>query len=431
MFAERRKRVLEAIGPDSVAIFIGAKLATRSADTEYPFRQNSDFWYLTGFDYPNAFAVLRTDGDGPPFSLFVEPRDRTAETWNGYRPGVDGARSDYGADEAFTCDSFLDELPQIIEKANNLYHVLGVNREVDATLLTALDSLRHRTKLGFRPAPSIIDPRTLIHEMRLYKEEAEIVLMRQAADISCEAHADAARLAREGRAEFEIEAALAYAFRRRGGSGPAYNSIVACGNNATTLHYVRNDQQLRGGELVLVDAGVEYQGYASDVTRTYPVDGRFEPPQRAVYDVVLAAQKAALDLCRPGTTLPTIHRKALEVLVEGMISLDVLQGTVDDAITLESFRPYYMHGTSHWLGLDVHDAGDYSRDGEPRPLEPGMVFTVEPGLYIPADDETVPASLRGIGVRIEDDVVITHDGHENLNSAIPKEPKDLEALIRG
>ncbi len=429
MFEARRKRVLDAIGPDAVAIFIGANLATRSADTQFPFRQNSDFWYLTGFDHPAAFAVLRTDG-GPAFSLFVEPRDRAAETWTGYRPGIDGALEDYGADAAFDREAFTKDLPEIIEKADRLYHVLGVDSEVDKALLGALESLRQRTKLGFSPAESIIDPRTLIHEMRLFKDEDEIAIMREAADISREAHAEAAKLVRNQRSEFEIEAALGYVFRRRGGTGPAYSSIVAGGANATTLHYVRNDQKLQRGQLVLVDAGAEYRGYASDVTRTYPVDGRFEAAGRAVYDVVLAAQKAAIAAAGPGTTLPDIHAKALEVLIEGMLSFKLLTGTVDDIINLESYRPYYMHGTSHWLGLDVHDAGNYSRDSKARTLEPGMTFTVEPGLYIPKDDESAPASLRGIGVRIEDNLVITRDGHENLNEAIPKEPRDLEALIR-
>jgi Xaa-Pro aminopeptidase len=421
--------MLDSMGPDAVAIFIGAGLATRANDTEFPFRQESDFWFLTGYDHPNAVAILRTDG-GPRYTLFVEPKDRSAETWTGYRPGIEGAIADYGADEAHPCADLVSEIPKTIEKARRIHHVLGRKSEIDALLISGLESLRQRSKLGFEPASEIIDPRGVLHEMRLIKEPRELEIMREAAAISCEAHQEAARLAREECHEYELEAALAYTFRRRGGAGPAYGIIVAGGANATTLHYVVNDQPLRKGELVLIDAGVEVQGYASDVTRTYPVGGRFEGPQRAVYEAVLNAQEAGLASCHPGTTLPAIHKTTLRVLVEGMVGLGLLSGTVDDLIASEAYRDYYMHGTSHWLGLDVHDAGSYSVEGEPRGLEPGMVFTMEPGIYIPADSEKAPKSLRGIGVRIEDDVVITADGHENLNRAIPKKIDDVEAWMR-
>ena len=448
MFADRRQRFLDALGPESVAILIGARLANRSADTEYPFRQDSDFWYLTGFDQPDAIAVLRTDG-GPAFSLFVQPRDRAAETWTGIRPGIEGAVEHYGADEAHPCSEFVDKLPGVLERARHIYHVLGRREDIDRKIISVQEELRTRTKLGFAPAADLVDPRHLIHEMRLFKAADEIALMRSAAAISAEAHQRAAEFAQPGNFEYQLEAELLHVFRGRGGSGPAYGSIVGGGHNAAILHYVTNDQPLTKDSMVLIDAGAELAGYASDVTRTYPVGGRFTGAGRAVYEVVLASQEAALAECRPGATLPQIHEAAVRALIEGMVSLQLVDGTVDDIFKAESYKPWYMHGTSHWLGLDVHDVGSYTSPGagsgsvpgsaasdpastnnEPRKLEPGMVFTVEPGLYIREDDEDAPEALRGIGVRIEDDVVITDSGYENLNSAIPKHIPDVEAWVR-
>lgn len=430
MFAARRKRLLEAMEPDSVAILLGAGLAVRSRDTHYRFRQDSDFHYLTGFDHPNAALVLRKDG-GPPYTLYVEPRDPDAETWTGYRPGVEGARDDHGADEAHPHTALLPQLPTLLERARRVYHVLGRDPRLDARLVEAVETARIRSRAHAPPPEAIVDPRAILHEMRLVKEPAELECLRRAVEISREAHAAAAALAWPGRSEHELEAVIDYTFRRRGGWGPAYESIVGGGANATVLHYVANDQPLRDDTLVLIDAGCEYAGYAADVTRTYPVAGRFAGPARAVYEVVLEAQEAALERARPGATLDDVHDAALRRLVEGMIALRLLPaGTVDDAIQAGDYRRYYMHRTSHWLGLDVHDVGAYSAGGQPRRLEPGMVFTVEPGLYVPAGDEKAPAELRGVGVRIEDDVIVTADGHENLCDAIPKRPDDVAALVR-
>lgn len=416
------------MGPDAAAIVIGQRLVPRSNDTHYPFRQDSDFHYLTGFDHPSAVALFRTDG-GPSYSLFVQPRDKAAETWTGYRPGLEGAKSDFEADEAFSIEALLEEIPKQIEQPDRIYHTLGRNAELDATIIKTLDGLRQRSKLGFAPASQILDPRDILHEMRLFKEPGEIEILRRAAAITCTAHREAARLCRDGNHEYQLEAALGHAFRRLGGSGPAYSPIVGGGKNAAILHYVVNDQRLRGGDLCLIDAGVELDSYASDVTRTYPVGGRFQGPGRAVYEVVLAAQEAGLAACRPGTTLPEIHSTTLRSLVEGMVSLGLLSGTVDDLIKSEAHCAYYMHGTSHWLGLDVHDVGSYTIKGKARILDPGMLFTVEPGIYIPADDENAPEHLRGIGVRIEDDVLITESGIENLNHAIPKKLDEVEAWM--
>lgn len=429
MHAERRRRFLDAMGPDAVAILLGAGLVRRSADTEYPFRQDSDFWYLTGFGHPHAAAVLRTDG-GPPFTLFVEPRDRSAETWTGYRPGVEGALADFGADEAYPRTELLTRLPDLVKKAVRIHHVLGRDAEVDRKLVGTLDEMRLRSRAGLVPASEIVDPRAILHEMRLRKGEEELAVMRRAAAITAEGHRDAARLACDGRLEYELEAALDYAFRRRGAAGPAYATIVGGGRNATVLHYVTNDQPLRGGDLVLIDAGCELEGYASDVTRSYPVGGRFEGAARELYEVVLRAQLRAVDAVAAGTTLAAIHDLTVRSLVEGMVALGLLIGEVDELIACEAYKPFYMHNTSHWLGLDVHDVGAYRVGGEPRRLEPGMVFTVEPGLYVRADDETAPPRLRGIGVRIEDDVHVTAAGCENLTAAVPKAPADVEAWIR-
>ncbi len=416
------------MGPDAAAIVIGQHVISRSSDTEYPFRQNSDFHYLTGFDHPSAVALFRTDG-GPPYTLFVQPRDKSAETWHGYRPGLEGAKTDFEADESFSIEVLQNEISKQIEKVERLFHTLGRNTELDATIVRTLDGLRQRSKLGFEPAGQILDPRDIVHEMRLFKEPGEIEILRRAAKITATAHQEAARLCRDGNYEYQLDAALGHAFRRLGGSGPAYSPIVGGGKNATILHYVVNDQKLRGGDLCLIDAGVELESYASDVTRTYPVGGRFQGPGRAVYEVVLAAQEAGLAACRPGTTLPEIHSTTLQSLVEGMRSLGLLSGTVGDLIESEAHRPYYMHGTSHWLGLDVHDVGSYTQKGKARTLDPGMVFTVEPGIYIAADDENAPEHLRGIGVRIEDDVLVTESGIENLNHAMPKKPDEVEAWM--
>lgn len=416
------------MGPDAIAILLGAHPVTRSNDTQFPFRQDSDFWYLTGFDHPNAVALLRTDG-GPEYTLFVEPRDPAAETWNGYRPGTEGAVRDHGADEAHPCDEFLKRLHDLVAGAKRIHHVLGRDSAVDARITSTIDELRLRSRQGLSPPEAIIDPRTLLHEMRLFKDPEELDTMRRAAAISVEAHQVGARLAHAGAYEYEIEAAIEYTFRRRGSRGAAYTTIVGGGANATILHYVTNDQKLRDGELVLVDAGCEVKGYASDVTRTYPVGGRFTGPGRALYEVVLASQAAALELCRPGSTLPQIHDASVRTLVEGLVELGLLSGDVEELIAKESYRPFYMHRTSHWLGLDVHDVGSYKVDGEARPLEPGMVFTVEPGLYVSREHEDGDARFRGIGVRIEDDVVVTAKGHENLTAAIPKAPDELEALV--
>ena len=428
MFEKRRKRVRDALGPDAVAVFEGASMAPRSRDTEYPFRQDSDFWYLTGFDHPNAIAVLRTDG-GPEYTLYVEPRNREMETWTGRRPGVEGAKEVYGADEAYPQSEFLKQIPELVRRAKRIFHVLGRSSAIDHAITNTLNEMRLRSRNVGAPADAITDPRSIVHEMRLYKEPAELDIMRRASAISREAHEAGARLAKSGAYEYEIEAIIEYTFRRLGARGAAYTTIVGGGSNATVLHYVTNSEKLRDNEMVLVDAGCELEGYASDVTRTYPIGGRFTAAGRAVYDVVLTSQRAGIAQCIPGKTLADVHAASLRAIVEGLVDLKLLSGEVDDLIAQESYRRFFMHKTSHWLGLDVHDVGNYGSGGNHRPLEPGMVFTVEPGIYVAADDEDADAEFRGIGVRIEDDLAITEDGCENLTESIATDPEDVEALV--
>jgi Xaa-Pro aminopeptidase len=423
--AERRRRFQAQLG-EGVAILPGARLATRSNDTQFAFRQNSDLFYLTGFPQPDAVAVLTRDR----FCFFVQPRDPEMETWNGRRPGIEGAVRDFGADEAHPSGELRERLPALLEDRPRLYHSFGFDRELDDAVVAALQQVRAKVRRGVRAPAQILSPHDLLHEMRIYKSPAELAIMRAAAGVSREAHRAAAQLCQPGRHEYELEAALHAVFRSSGGSGPAYNSIVGAGDNATILHYVENSAELRAGQLVLIDAGVELHGYASDVTRVYPVGGRYTGAARDVYQAVLDAQLATLDAVRPGVALKELHDVALRKLVEGLVALGALSGDVDELLTAEAYKPFYMHSTGHLLGLDVHDAGQYSVDGKPRALEPGMCFTVEPGLYFGEREPRCPERLRGIGVRIEDDVVITPDGFEVLTSAIPKRIDDVETWIR-
>jgi Xaa-Pro aminopeptidase len=423
--AERRAR-FQARLAEGVAIVAGAKPARRSNDVDYVFRQSSDLWYLTGFEEPDAIALLTPER----FLLFVQPREPAAEIWTGRRAGTEGALRDYRADEAYPVAEFPSRLTEMLGNMPRLYHEFGDDRELDEIVVNALRQIRSKRRTGVTAPTEIISPQSILHDMRLRKNDAELEILRAAAEISHEAHHAAARRCREGAWEYELEAALEQVFRSRGGAGPAYPSVVAAGDNATILHYTQNSSQLAKGDLVLIDAGVELHGYASDVTRTYPVNGRFEGICRDVYTVVLRAQAAALESIRPETTLQAIHDTTLRALAEGLVDLGVLTGDLDGLVREGKYQAFYMHQTGHFLGLDVHDVGNYSLDGRPRPLEPGMVFTVEPGLYFGTQNQAAPERLRGIGVRIEDDVVITDDGFEVITATIPKEIGDVEAWMR-
>jgi Xaa-Pro aminopeptidase len=424
--AARRARVMERM-EGGVMLLAAAPERVRTADILYPFRQDSDFDYLTGFGEPEAVCVLAPNAP-ERFVLFVRPRDPEREIWVGTRAGVEGAVERYGADAAFPIAELEKVLPRFLEKAPHVYHTLHRDDALPARLLALIRHAQDaRTRSGTGPT-AIREPGEHLHEMRLRKHPDEVARMREAIAIACEAHRHAMRTARAGMYEYEVEAQIDFTFRRRGASGPAYPSIVAGGANATILHYTENECPLREDDLLLIDAGAERRGYCADVTRTFPVGRRYAPAQRDLYDAVLAAQLAGVAGVKPGATLESIHTTALRVLVEALIALHLIQGSVDEVIEKTTYRRFYMHRTSHWLGRDVHDVGRYAVDGQPRPLEPGMVLTVEPGLYVPADAEDLPAAFRGIGIRIEDDVLVTDGGHEVLSAAAPKQAAEIEAL---
>jgi len=425
--AARRTRLLEGLGSQSAAIFPAAHIALRSADSDYAFRQDSDFHYLTGFPEPDAVCVL-IPGAAEPYTLFVRPKDRDAEIWNGRRAGIEGAVKQYGADAAFPIAELPTRLGTMLRDVDTLFVALGRDPSFDRIVLDLVNEHRRTRPRRGRGIVQLHDPSTLVHEMRLIKDAWELDRMRAAASITAAAHADLMRTTRPGMRESELEIRVEHAFRRHGATGPAYGSIVGGGDNATILHYRDNCDALRDGDLVLVDAGCELELYAADVTRTFPVGAGFTPEQAALYDVVLEAQRAAIATVRPGGRFGDAHEAALEVLCAGLVHLGLLAGTPEEVRTTSAYRAYYMHRTGHWLGLDVHDVGLYEQDGVSRRLEPGMVVTVEPGLYVAADAEGAPAAFRGIGIRIEDDVLVTENGNEVLTEAAPKERHAIEAL---
>jgi len=429
LLARRRERLMDAMEGHAVAIFAAAPEVARSGDVLHRFRQDSDFHYLTGFPEPGAFLVLRPGDAKRRFTLYVQPRNPEIERWTGRRIGERSARSRFGADAAHSCEKFFADLPGILKGHDAVYLRLGSHPELEQAVITQVAAMRARARAGVRGPTRIVDPAPILGEFRLFKDEAEVALLQRAVDISAEGHLAAMRAARPGRMEYEVEAELEYRFRRAGASGPAYPTICGGGANATVLHYIENDRRLKKGELLLIDAGAEYMGYAGDVTRTIPVGGTFSDPQRAAYGVVLAAQKAAMRQVRPGSTLEAVHRAAVRALTRGMVKLGLLSGSAAALVKKEAYRRFYMHRTSHWLGLDVHDAGRYDvGTGASRPLEPGMVLTVEPGLYVDGGAD-VPKGLRHIGIRIEDDVLVTPDGHRVLSAALPKEPDAVERAM--
>lgn len=420
---------MERLGQDSVAIISSAPEATRSNDTNYRYRQNSDFYYLTGFDEPESIAVIAPNKD-QKFTLFVRPRDPEREIWDGKRAGVEGALKEYGADAAFPITEFREKMVDLISNARNLYYRIGAGSpELDDQLIRQIASMRILGRKNINPPEAIIDPGAILHEMRLIKSADEIELMQRAADIAAEAHTEAMKQVRPGMMEYEIEALLEFNFRKNGASAPAYTSICGGGPNATVLHYVTNDAELRDGDLLLVDAGAEYKGYASDITRTFPVNGRFTQAQRDIYDLVLATQTDCVKRARPGVTMDELKNHSIEMLTEGMVRLGLLEGEPSKLIEEEKYKQFYMHGLGHFLGIDVHDVGRYYHDGESRRLEPGMVITVEPGLYVSENTENIPDKYRGIGVRIEDDVLITEEGQRVLSSKVPKQAEEIEQLM--
>ena len=428
---------MRRMDPKSVAIIPAAREAVRSHDTNYRYRQNSDFFYLTGFEEPDAIAVI-APSEAKKFTLFVRPRDPERAIWDGYRAGVEGAKSDYSADEAFSIADFDARLPEILDGPASLYYAFGhANSELDEKIIRQLTLMRETNRRPLEPPQTIVDPTSILHEMRVFKSEAEVEIMQRAADIAAAAHVEAMQTARAGMKEYEVEALLEASFRRQGAAGSSYTSIVGSGANATTLHYITNQDTLRDGDLLLVDAGAEYLGYASDITRTFPINGKFTEAQRDIYDLVLQTQMSCIDMVRPGVRLEDLKTHSVEMLTEGMVKLGLLKGDPAKLIEEKKYMQFYMHNLGHFLGIDVHDAGRYYFNGESRPAEPGMVMTIEPGLYISPDtknipegfNQDVPAKYLGIGVRIEDDVLVTEKGARVLTNKVPKGPQEIEALM--
>ncbi len=417
---------------NSIAIIPAAHEATRSYDTEFKFRQDSDFWYLTEFPEPDAVAVIDPSSK-KPYTLYVRPRDPEMETWFGRREGVDGAVKNHKADRAFPIEKFAGDLAKLLDGHDKLYYRFAVDSALDRQILQYLSGQRQRRLKTAYPPHTIIDPTLIIGDMRLHKSAKEVELMQKAATISAEAHILAMKKAKPGMNEFQIESLIEAYMRQNGASGVAYNSIIGGGENATILHYVENNRPLKDGDLLLIDAGAEYHGYAADITRTFPINGKYSKAQREVYDVVLDVQTQCIEATKTGNTVVKRQELSIELLTEGMKKLGLLKGKTKDLIKKKAYLKYYMHGVGQYLGLDVHDAGRYFTDQtakNSRPFAPGMVLTVEPGLYIPPDDKTAPAKYRGIGVRIEDDVAVTKDGNLNLTAKVPKDPDEIEALMR-
>lgn len=427
-YRQRRDDLMAQLPANAAVLLPGAGLMTRSRDSEFAFRQNSDFYYLTGIREPDALLVLlpgRSEGESVVFCL---DRDPTMEAWTGRRLGAEGVVAAYGIDQAFENAERDERLPELLAGRELLYLPLD-----DAEAVSMADDALQQAQAGLRrgrpPLKGWLDISPLVHEMRLIKSDAEIDLLRHAAVISAQAHQRAMKVAHPGLSEFQLQAELEHEFVWQGASGPAYSTIVGSGVNACVLHYIENSAALCDGDLVLIDAGAEFDLYAGDITRTFPVAGRFNDAQRALYDVVLNAQERAVSAVKPGATLADIHQGVVHDLTEGLIALGLLEGEVQARIEDESFRRFYLHSTSHWLGLDVHDVGTYRLDEQtPRPLVAGMVLTVEPGLYIP-DEDGIPDAYRGIGIRIEDNVVVTPDGHEVLTLDVPKQVGEIEALM--
>lgn len=429
-FARRRKQLMHMMGPDAIAILPTNPERPRNRDVDYPFRPDSDFFYLTGFPEPEAVAVLVPGRPHGEYLLFCRDRDLEKEIWNGRRAGPEGAVERFGADDAFPVGDIDDILPGLLESRERVFYTMGAAPDFDQRVIGWVNGLRSQSRAGKQVPDEFVSLEHFVHDMRLYKSRAEIKVMRQAANIAARAHKRAMQVCRPGMMEYELEAEFLHEFRKAGGE-PAYPSIVGGGENACILHYTENNAELNKGDLVLIDAGVEHECYASDITRCFPVGGRFSKAQRAVYELVLESQLAAIEQVYPGNTWNAPHDAAVKVLTRGLVKLGLLKGRTPTLIKDEAYRKYYMHRTGHWLGMDVHDVGDYKVGEAWRVLEPGMVLTVEPGLYIAAGTRGAARKWWDIGVRIEDDVLVTRDGHDVLSKNAPKTVEEIESLMAG
>ena len=420
---------MDLMGNESIAIIPTASVYIRNRDVEFPFRPDSDFYYLTGYAEPEAVAVLVPDRDHGEFVLFCRENDPVMETWNGRRSGIEGAVNNYGADDAFPVSDLDEILPGLLENKERIYYTMGNNVTFDQRVLGWVNQVRKRARTGVSAPDEFISLNHFVHEMRLYKSRAEIAAMRKAARISAQAHKRAMQICRPGMMEYQIEAEIKYIFTQLGAREPAYPPIVGGGANSCILHYTENNRALKDGDILLIDAGSEYNYYASDISRTFPVNGKFSRQQREVYDIVLQAQLAAIEKVKPGNHWDEPHNAAIEVLTAGMIDLGIIKGKLHDLIKDQSYTRYYMHRTGHWLGMDVHDVGDYKVEGDWRTFEAGMVLTVEPGMYLPAGSKGLARKWWNIGVRIEDDVLVTATGNEVLSKDVPKTADAIEALM--
>ncbi len=427
-FARRRKQLMRLAGEDAILVLPAAPERVRSHDTHYPYRQDSDFWYLSGFPEPEAVLVLVPGRRHGEALLFCRERDAEREAWDGPRAGQEGAVEAFGMDDAYPIDDLDEILPGLLEGRTRVYYHFGRDAEFDLKLIGWVNRVRAQVRQGAQPPHEFLELGHLLHELRLFKSKDELKLMRRAAAISVRAHQAAMRAAKPGVREYELQADIEREFRASD-AWPAYNSIVGAGANACVLHYRANAAAAKDGDLVLVDAGAEFRGYASDITRSFPVNGRFSKEQRALHDLVCAAQAAAMAQARPGMAYEAGHNAAVETLTEGLLKLGLLKGKLEKNLAEGHYKRYYRHKTGHWIGLDVHDVGDYRIDGESRLLEPGMAFTIEPGLYVSPDDIGVDPKWRGIGIRIEDDVVVTADGHEVLTDALARSADEVEAFM--
>lgn len=429
-FERRRKNLMQQMEENSIAILPAAKEKPRNRDVEFPFRQDSDFYYLSGFPEPEAVIVLIPGREHGEYVIFCRERDEEMEIWNGHREGQDGATANYGADDAFPINDIDDILPGLIEGRNRVYYSMGTHPEFDAKIVGWVNIIKAKVRSGAHPPGEFVSLDHLLHDMRLYKSSAELKVMRTAGEISAGAHKRAMEKVSPGMYEYQLEAEYQHEFMRKGCRSYAYPSIVGGGKNACILHYIENSAQLKSGDLVLVDAGGEFENYASDITRTFPVSGKYSEPQKALYNIVLNAQLAAIEQVQPGNHWNQPHEAALRVICEGLLELGLLEGELAEIIEKEQYRDFYMHRTGHWLGMDVHDVGEYKVGDEWRVLEPGMVLTVEPGIYVSPNNENVANKWRGIGIRIEDDVAVTKDGHEILTHHVPKTIEEIEQLMQ-
>jgi Xaa-Pro aminopeptidase len=430
-YAARRKDLMLQMHKNSIAIISSAPEKIRSRDTHYPYKQNVNLSYLCGFPEPESVLVLIPGRENGETVLFCRDKDPLRETWDGYREGPDGAVKNFGADDAFPISDIDDILPNLIEGKDRLYYAIGKDPEFDKHLMDWINHVRSQRGNGALPPGEFVDLDHFINEMRLFKTAGEVKIMRKAGEISAKAHVRAMKASRPGVFEYQLQAEIEHEFAMSGSVGPAYSSIVGGGKNGCVLHYVENKDPLRDGDLVLIDAGCEYQNYAADITRTFPVNGKFSVEQAAIYDVVLKAQADAIAMIGPGIEYNKTNEATIRTITQGLVDLGLLQGDVDELIANEAHREFYMHGAGHWLGMDVHDVGDYKIEGQWRVYEPGMVVTIEPGIYIAPGSPNIDEKWHGIAVRIEDDIVVTKDGNENLTSAVPKERNEIEALMAG